>query len=122
MSTRIPVLYCLLITVLLITGLTEAQQTTKDARIGYLATRPSPGPNDQAFEQGLRELGYVEGQNIFLERRWAGGNPDRLPSLAAELVPLKVNLIVTSGSTSTRPAKEATVTIPIVMTQDPDPI
>jgi putative ABC transport system substrate-binding protein len=67
-------------------------------------------------------LGYVEGQNIVLERRWAGGNPDRLPSLAAELVRLKVDLIVTSGSTSTRPAKEATVTIPIVMTQDPDPI
>ena len=100
----------------------EAEQATKLPRIGYLAARLGPGPNDRAFQQGLRELGYVEGQNIIIETRWAGANPDRLPSLAAELVRLKVDIIVTSGSTSTRAAKKATVTIPIVMAQDPDPI
>ena len=100
----------------------EAQRPAKISRIGYLATRSGPGPNDHAFEQGLRELGYVEGQNIVIERRWAGGSPDHLPALAAELVRLKVELIVTSGSTSTRAAKKATAMIPIVMAQDPDPI
>jgi len=116
------VLSILCVAVLLAAVITEAQQTTKVARLGYLATRSGPGPNDHAFEQGLRELGYLEGQNILIERRWAGGNPDRIPSLAAELVRLKVDMIVTSGSTSTHAAKKATATIPIVMAQDPDPI
>jgi putative tryptophan/tyrosine transport system substrate-binding protein len=109
------------VVLLAVAVIAEAQQPKKIPRIGYLATRSGPGPNDQAFQQGLRELGYVEGQNIVIERRWAG-NLDRLPSLAAELVSLKVDIIVTSGSTSTRAAKQATVTIPIVMAQDPDPI
>ena len=109
------------VVLLAVAVIAEAQQPKKIPRIGYLATRSGPGPNDQAFQQGLRELGYVEGQNIVIERRWAG-NLDRLPSLAAELVLIKVDIIVTSGSTSTRAAKQATVTIPIVMAQDPDPI
>jgi len=108
------VLSILCVAVLLAAVITEAQQTTKVARLGYLATRSGPGPNDHAFEQGLRELGYLEGQNILIERRWAGGNPDRIPSLAAELVRLKVDMIVTSGSTSTHAAKKATATIPIL--------
>jgi putative ABC transport system substrate-binding protein len=76
----------------------------------------------EAFRQGLRELGYVEGKNIVIEWRYAEGKFDRLPALVAELVRLKVDVIVTSGPQSTRVAKEATVTIPIVMGFDPDPV
>jgi putative tryptophan/tyrosine transport system substrate-binding protein len=72
--------------------------------------------------QGLRELGYVEGKNIIIEWRFAEGKPDRLSALAAELLRLKVDIIVASGRISTRAAKEATSTIPIVMTQDSDPV
>ena len=75
-----------------------------------------------AFQQGLRELGYVEGKNIVIERRHGEGKLDRLPELAAELVRLNVDVIVTSGPTATRPAKGATSTIPIVMTFDDDPV
>jgi putative ABC transport system substrate-binding protein len=74
------------------------------------------------LRQGLRELGYVEGKNIVIEWRYAHGDPDRLPALAAELVRLKVDVIVTGGGISTRSARDATVTIPIVMTQDIDPV
>jgi putative tryptophan/tyrosine transport system substrate-binding protein len=76
----------------------------------------------EAFRQGLRELGYVEGKNIVIEWRSAEGKRDRLPSLAAELVRLKVDIIVTAGPPATRSAKEATVTIPIVFAQDGDPV
>ena len=76
----------------------------------------------EAFRQGLRELGYVEGKNILIEYRYAEGKPDRARALAAELVRLKVDVIVTAGSGATRAAKEATATIPIVMAQDPDPV
>jgi len=119
---KVNFLICLLATVFLATSFTAAQEAKKVARIGYLSTRSGPGPNDRSFQQGLRKLGYVEGQNIFIETRWAGGNANRLPQLAAELVQLKVDIIVTSGSTATRAAKEATINIPIVMTQDPDPV
>ena len=73
-----------------------------------------------AFRQGLRELGYVEGKNIVIERRPVEGRLDRLPALAADLVRLKVDIIVTAGQAATRAAKEATSTIPIVMTNDSD--
>jgi putative ABC transport system substrate-binding protein len=76
----------------------------------------------EAFRQGLLELGYVEGKSIIIEWRSAEGTLDRLPALAAELVRLKVDVIVTGGSPTTRAAKEATVTIPIVMAQDGDPV
>ena len=76
----------------------------------------------EAFRQGLRDLGYVEGKNIVIEWRSAEGKLDRLPALAAELVRLKVNIIVTAGPTATGPAKEATTTIPIVMAFDTDPV
>jgi putative tryptophan/tyrosine transport system substrate-binding protein len=76
----------------------------------------------EAFRQGLRELGYVEGKNVVVEYRYAEGKADRERELAAELVRVKVDVIVTGGSTATRSAKEATVTIPIVMTQDSDPV
>jgi putative ABC transport system substrate-binding protein len=102
----------------------EAQQPTKIPRIGYLGFgSPSAIPTRiEAFRQGLRELGYVEGKNIFIEWRSAEGNADRLPSLAAELVRLKVDIIVTNGPYSTRAAKAATVTIPIVMAAVGDPV
>ena len=102
----------------------EAQQTTKVTPIGYLSG-PSLSANAariEAFRQGLRELSYVEGENIVIEWRSADGKVDRLPALAAELVRLKVAVIVTSGGALTRRAKEATSTIPIVMTNDPDPV
>ena len=98
-----------------------AQQQPKIPRIGYLATSVTSG-RFGAFSQGLRELGYLEEKNIVVEWRSAEGKLDRLPALAAELVRLKVDVIVTAGSTATRSAKEATVTIPIVMTQDSDPV
>jgi len=102
----------------------EAQQPKKVPRIGYLATVSLSAISDriEAFRQGLRELGYVEGKNIVIEWRYAEGKADRLPSLAAELVRLKVDVIVTAGGPATRRAKEATVTIPIVMTNDGDPV
>ena len=102
----------------------EAQQSKKTPRIGFLsAVSPSIiSARVEAFRQGLRELGYVEGKNIFIEWRFAEGKLDRLPALAAELVRLKVDIIITGGSGGTLPAHEATSTIPIVMTQDPDPV
>ena len=104
--------------------LAQAEQAQKVPRIGYLiASTPSViARRLDAFRQGLRELGYVEGKNIVIEPRYAHGNFDRLPALAAELVRLKVDVIVTTGPTSTRPAKEATSTIPVVMTFDDDPV
>jgi len=102
----------------------RAQQPAKLPRIGYLdvASISSEAARNQAFRQGLGELGYVEGKNIVIEWRSAEEKPDRLPALAAELVRLKVDVIVTSGSSVTRAAKAATHTIPIVMAQDNDPV
>jgi ABC-type uncharacterized transport system substrate-binding protein len=105
-------------------ALAQAQQPTRVPRIGYLgAAAPSAAPHRrEAFRQGLRELGYVEGKNIIIEWRSAEGKLDRLPALAVELVRLKVDVIVTGGGRATRTAKEATRTIPIVMAQVPDPV
>lgn len=104
----------------------EAQQAVKVARIGFL----SPGsPSDSvtllrlgAFRQGLRELGYVDGQNIAIEFRWADGKYERLPGLAAELVRLRVDIIVTYAPPAIQAAKNATATIPIVMAGIIDPV
>jgi putative tryptophan/tyrosine transport system substrate-binding protein len=103
----------------------EAQQPKEVPRIGYLTADSRSAHADvraEAFREGLRELGYVEGRNIVIEWRQAEGKRDRLPALAAELVRLKVDVIVTGGPTATRPVKAATTTIPIVMTQDSDPV
>jgi putative ABC transport system substrate-binding protein len=102
----------------------EAQQPAKIPRIANLIGAPpaAAAARIEAFRQGLRELGYVEGKNIIIELRSAEGKLDRLPALAAELVRLKVDIIVTAGPLPTRAAKEATTTIPIVMTNDPDPV
>jgi putative ABC transport system substrate-binding protein len=102
----------------------QAQQATKIPRIGYLAASSvsANATRLEAFLQGLRELGYVEGKNILIEYRYADGKFDRLAALAAELVHLKVDIIVSAGPTATGPAKEATNTIPIVMGFDDDPV
>jgi putative ABC transport system substrate-binding protein len=101
-----------------------AQQPMKIPRIGFLSGNPlsAIAARAEAFRQGLRELGYVEGKNIVIEWRSAEGKSDRLPALAAELVGLKVDVIVTAGPTQTRAAKAATSTIPIVMTNDGNPV
>jgi putative ABC transport system substrate-binding protein len=102
----------------------EAQQTKQVPRIGVLAAvSPSAvSARVEAFRQGLRELGHVEGKNIVIEYRYGEGKLDRLPALAAELARLKVDVIVTGGPQATRPAKKATATIPIVMAFDSDPV
>ena len=102
----------------------EAQQPAKVPRIGYLSSvSPSAGSSRiEAFRQGLRELGYVEGKNLVIEWRYAEGKLDRLNEFAAEFVHLKVDVIVTAAPSSTRAAKEATSTIPIVMAYDSDPV
>src|SRR5882762_10321178 len=101
-------------------GVVHAQQATKIQRIGFLT--PTTLGSYGAFRQGLRDLGYVEGKNIVIEYPKAEGNFTRAPARAAELVRLKVDVIVTTGATDTRAAKEATATIPIVFLQDPDPM
>jgi len=102
----------------------EAQQAKKVPRIGYLAAGSAPvaATRLEAFRQGLRALGYVEGKDIVIEYRNAAGKLDQVPRNAAELVGLKVDVIVTAGPTDTRAAREATSTIPIVMAFDPDPV
>jgi putative ABC transport system substrate-binding protein len=102
----------------------QAQQSTKLPRIGFLAgTKPAAvAARVAAFQQGLREIGYMEGKNIVIEYRYAEGNADRERELAAELARLKMDVIVTAGPTVTRAVREATFTIPIVMAQDGDPV
>jgi len=102
-----------------------AQQSEKVYRIGILAGSAQAfgwQPRNEALQQGLRELGYVEGKNLLLEYRYAEGNVARFPELAAELVRLNVDLIVASGQPAVQAAKQATPTIPIVMTVPTDPV
>jgi putative ABC transport system substrate-binding protein len=103
----------------------EAQEPAKVPRIGYLAAASlSANPaRTEAFRQGLRDLGYVEGKNIFIEWRYAEGQFDRLPDLAAELVRLKADVIVAAGGIQAiLAAKNATNAIPIVVTGTSDPV
>jgi putative ABC transport system substrate-binding protein len=102
----------------------EAQQAKKMARIGYISVL-SPASDSArlgAFRRGLQELGYVEGQTIAIEPRYAEGKLDRLPALASELVSLKVEAIIAGGSTAIRATKNATKAIPIVMAHGSDPV
>jgi putative tryptophan/tyrosine transport system substrate-binding protein len=108
----------LLATVLLITApFAEAQQPAKVHRIGFLGLPSATGWGEKitALRAGLRDLGYVEGRNLVFEFRWADGMYERLPDLAAELVRLKVDVIITHATVGTRAAKQATTTIPIVI-------
>jgi putative tryptophan/tyrosine transport system substrate-binding protein len=118
------VFVCLMPAVLLPAAFTEAQQANKVPRIGFLnaSSSSSVAARVEAFRQGLRELGYVEKESIVVEYRHAEGKQDRLKELADELVRLKVEVIVAGGTVSTRVAKGATTTIPIVMTNVSDPV
>ena len=102
----------------------EAQQPKKVYRIGYLSgsDAATDAPRFEGIQLALRELGYVEGQNIVIEYRYADGKLDQLPQFAAELVRLNVAVIVTTGSPPTRAAQQATKTIPVVMTVVGDPL
>ncbi len=102
----------------------EAQQAAKVPRIGYLAANLAGNPYlHEAFRQGLRDLGYVEGRNLVIEYRGAEGKPERFPALAAELVALKVDVIVVAGGTlAALAAKQATRTLPIVFAAAGDPV
>jgi len=101
----------------------EAQEPMKIPRISYLgSSAAASSARIDAFGRGLRELGYIEGKNITIEYRYAEERRNSERALAAELVRLKIDIIVTAGAGATRAAKEATSTIPIVMSQDPDPL
>ena len=125
MKRIVIVLFCLLPTVLPLTvSLTGAQEVGKVYRIGYLSNR---GPRVErnflpAFQEGLRELGYVEGKNIVVEYRWAKLKLEHLPALAAELLRHKVELIVTGGGAAAGAAQQASKTIPIVMAEATSPV
>jgi putative tryptophan/tyrosine transport system substrate-binding protein len=118
--------FCLALGALLfaLSGSVDAQQPKKVPQIGYLAAGSglSASSRVEAFRQGLRALGYIEGKDIVIQYRGAAGKVDQVARNAVELVRLKVDIITTAGPTDTRAAKEATSTIPIVMTQDPDPV
>ncbi len=105
-------------------GSSAQQPAARMHRIGFLGPTSAAGIASRlkAFRVGLRELGYVEGKNLVIEFRWAEGKYDRLPELAAELVRLNVDLIVTAGTPGVRAAKQATTTIPIVMASSGDPV
>ena len=122
--TKIIILFVLCSLLLAPCSSVQGQQPKKGSRIGYVAgaSRSTISARIEAFRQGMRELGYVEDKNIVIEWRFGEGKQDRLPALVAELVRLKVDIIVTGGPISTRRAKEATSTIPIVMAQDTDPV
>jgi ABC-type uncharacterized transport system substrate-binding protein len=120
--TKLPVSVALGAVLLALCFSAEAQQTAKMFRIGILRIA-TPGPLwMEAFQRGLREQGWIEGQNILIIDQWAHGKYDRLPELAAELVRQKVDVIVTAGSQATRATKQVTNTIPIIMTADFNPI
>jgi putative ABC transport system substrate-binding protein len=109
---------------LVLSFLAEAQQPKKVPRIGFLSSRSADAEKSRlaAFQQGLRGLGYEEGKNILIEQRYAEGNFDRLPELAAELVRLNVDVLVTTGTPAAHAAKDATKTIPIVIGNAGDPV
>jgi putative tryptophan/tyrosine transport system substrate-binding protein len=102
----------------------ESQEPTRVWRLGFLGagSHAAGDPRVEALRQGLRELGYVEGRNLAIEFRWAGGDPNRLPSLATELVQLKVDAIVAQGTQATAAARRAARTIPVVFAVAGDPV
>jgi len=117
-------IYLLIIAIMVVGAVVQAQQPVKVPRVGYLSggSLSTLAARIDAFRQGLRELGYIEGKNIAIEWRDSKGNFDRVRELAEELVRLKMDVIVSPGPAVTRPLKQATSTIPIVMAQDTDPV
>jgi len=125
MCNKVFIFIWLLITVLLPTADGAQAQQAKIPRLGFLIASSAPvqKPRLEAFRQGLQVLGYVEGKNILIDYRYAEGKPDRLPALAAELLQLNVDIIVAAGgSPPVQAAKNATKTIPIVMTNPADAV
>ena len=123
--STVGVMVTLTLSILAVPLVTTAQPAGKVYRIGFLSPglpRPDRDPPVDAFRQGLRDLGYVEGQNLVIAYRGAEGKIERLPNLATELVQLQVAVIVAVGSAATRAAQHATRTIPTVMTGTPDPV
>jgi putative ABC transport system substrate-binding protein len=123
--STVGIIVSLALSILVAPCTSEAQQATKVHRIGWLnaGSLPSgPDPRLDTFRQGLRDLGYVEGQNLLIEHRYAEGSDERLRDLAAELVRLPVEVIMAGGSAATRAAQQATRTIPIVMASSGDPV
>jgi ABC-type uncharacterized transport system substrate-binding protein len=123
--STIGVMVTLTLSILVAPLAAEGQQATKVYRIGWLSPgfpRPDHDPPVDAFRQGLREFGYVEGQNLVMAYRGAEGRIERLPDLAAGLAQLQVAVIVAVGTAATRAAQDATHTIPTVMTGTPDPV
>jgi len=119
--------FCLALCALLfaLCSSTEAQQPVKVPRIGFLSAignATAPGPHVEAFRLGLRQLGYIEGKNILLELRYVEGRSDRVPNIVAELVQLKPDVLVLRSQPAIREAKQATKTIPIVMSTTQDPV
>src|ERR1044071_4945388 len=114
----------LIVAVAVVGGTAQTQPPTKDPPIRYQHESPASAVTSrtEAFRQGLRELGYVEGKNIIIEWRSSEGKPERRSEIAAEFVRLKVDAIVSAGPTVTRVVKELTSTIPLVMAQDTDPV
>jgi putative ABC transport system substrate-binding protein len=100
----------------------QAQLAKRIPRIGFLSVRAGVESREEAFRHGLRELGYIEGQNLIVEWRFAKGQANRLPELASELVQLKLDVIVTAGTEATQAAKNATGAIPVVQTGTSDPV
>ncbi len=117
---KITSLIAVILTLVGFAVIAEAQQPAKIPRVGFLRPVEAEESYVEAFRQGLKKLGYVEGKNIALEYR--SGTTDQFPKLAAELVGLRVDVIVADGSALTRAAKKATSTIPIVMTTSTDPV
>jgi putative ABC transport system substrate-binding protein len=122
------ILIWLLATILLTTALpAQGQQARTIPRIGFVSgrsspTRANPDSNSEAFRQGLRDYGYVVGKNIVVDYRYLEGKDDRIPSLLAELVLLKADVLVSPALQVIRAAKQATTTIPIVMVTNADPV
>ena len=115
----------LCVMLLALCSVVQAQQPKKVPRIGFVSSSGGPnnfGPLVEAFRRGLRDLGYIEGKNILVEYRYIEGNPDRIPGLVAELVQLKVDVLVATAPPAIREAKQASKTIPIVMVTTQDPV
>ncbi len=123
-GSTVGVIVTLLLGLLATPGAVEAQPAQHVPRLGFLSggTPAANAARVEAFRQGLRELGYVGGHNLVIVWRYAEGQIERLPALAAELMRLEVDVIVTAAPGPTRAAKEATATIPIVMAYDSDPV
>jgi putative ABC transport system substrate-binding protein len=121
LAVRVPAIFVVALGMLVVVMSAEAQRMGRVYRIGFVSPT-SPGPTSLAFRQGLRELGYVEGQNVIIETRFAEGRPERFPELLAEAIGLKVDVLVIGSSLGALAAKRATATIPIVFAGLIDPV